>query len=569
MKKLRWQLLIIFLTGLVVSILLLIEQPQKTPGPVGSTPEPVRGGVYTEALVGSLQRINPFLAANNPVDRDVASLIFSGLVRFDARGAPQPDLAETWGVSEDGTLYNFTLREGLLWHDGQPLTAEDVVFTIDVIRAGGSLIPEDIKAFWGEVEAVQLSERDIQFRLPEAFAPFLDYLSFGVLPKHLLDGKTMDTMIDDPFNLAPVGSGAYRFERVISENDQIVGVALLAFDGYYGTEPYIDELVFRFYESAEAALQAYRDGEVQGIGEIPAALLAETLAEPNLSIYTARLPRTAMVLFNLKNAETPFLQDEDIRKALMMGLNRQGMIDRLLNGQAIQADGAILPGTWAFYDGLKGFEFDPAAAAELLRKAGYSLANEEDTVLSKEGNYLRFTLVHPDTDLHRQLAEFIQANWLALGVQVDLEAQPYDELVTERLVDRAYQAALVELNLAGSPDPDPYPFWDQAQATGGQNYSQWDNRMASEYLEQARVTTDLTERAKLYRGFQVVFNDELPALPLFYPVYTYAIDREIEGVRIGPLFDPSDRFAYVTEWYLPGLQPGAAPTPGEATPAQP
>ncbi len=568
MKKLRWQLLIIFLTGLVVSILLLIEQPEAPP-PVGSTPEPVRGGVYTEALVGSLQRINPLLAVNNSVDRDLSQLIFSGLVRFDARGAPQPDLAERWGISEDGTLYNFTLKEDLLWHDGQPLTAADVVFTIDVIRAGGSLVPEDLKAFWNEVEAVQLSERDIQFRLPEAFSPFLDYLSFGVLPKHLLEGKTVDTMVDDPFNLAPVGSGAYRFDRVLAENDQIAGVVLTAFDKYYGTKPYIEELVFRFYATPEEALQAYRNGEVQGIGEIPSGLLAESLSEPNLAIYTARLPRTAMVLFNVKSTDAPFLQDENVRKALMLGLNRQGMIDRILNGQAILADGPILPGTWAFYDGLNAYEFDRTAAAELLRKAGYSLVNEEDTVLSNEGEYMQFTLLYPDTDTHRQLAEYIQTNWLALGIQVNLEAQPYDELVTERLVDRNYQAALVELNLSGTPDPDPYPFWDQAQATGGQNYSQWDNRMASEYLEQARVTADLTERAKLYRGFQVVFHEELPALPLFYPVYSYGVDREIEGVRIGPLFDPSDRFAYVTEWYLPGLQENAAPAAVEATPTQP
>ena len=135
-------------------------------------------------------------------------------------------------------------------------------------------------------------------------------------------------------------------------------------------------------------------------------------------------------------------------------------------------------------------------------------------------------------------------------MKVDLEAVAYDQLVNERLAQRTYQAALVDLNLSRSPDPDPYPFWDQAQATGGQNYSQWDNRMVSEYLEQARVTIDITERTRLYNNFQVIFSQELPSLPLFYPMYTYAVSNEVKGVSMGPLFDTSDRFATIMEWYF-------------------
>jgi peptide/nickel transport system substrate-binding protein len=121
--------------------------------------------------------------------------------------------------------------------------------------------------------------------------------------------------------------------------------------------------------------------------------------------------------------------------------------------------------------------------------------------------------------------------------------------------------------MARSPDPDPYPFWDQAQSTGaGQNYSQWDNRMASEYLEQARVLVDLNERAKMYRNFQVVFQEELPALPLYYPVYSYAVSREIQDVLIGPLFDPSDRFNSVAGWHLAARPRGPSPVPATPTP---
>ena len=141
-------------------------------------------------------------------------------------------------------------------------------------------------------------------------------------------------------------------------------------------------------------------------------------------------------------------------------------------------------------------------------------------------------------------------DWAALGVQVTLTPLAYDQLVTEHLDTRNYQAALVDLNLSQTPDPDPYPFWHQTQISSGQNYSKWDDRQASEYLEQARITTDLAERTRLYNNFQVRWSQELPALPLFYPVYTYAVSTDVHGVSIGPILEPADRFNHVTNWYL-------------------
>ncbi len=548
MKKLRWQLLIIFLTGLVVGILLLGEQP--TPDTPVVAPEPVKGGIYTEALVGSLMRLNPLLSFYNPPDRDISRLIFSGLVKFDGKGIPEVDLAESMGSSKDGTLYNFKLRKDATWHDGQPVTADDVVFTVDLLRKGGSAIPQDLQDFWKDVELVKLSDDTLQFRLPEPFSPFLDYLTFGILPKHLLDGQTLDEMINSPFNLQPVGTGPYRFEQLVVEDGEIKGVALAAFDGYYGSKPYIDEVVFRYYPDSASVLQAYQDGQVQGIGQVSSDILSAVLAEPQLAVYTAREPELSMVMLNVKSQDAPFLEDAKVRKALMEGLNRQWIVDRLLQGQAVVADGPILPGTWAYYDGIKHEAFDPEAARGLLKDAGYVLAEEGDLVRKKDDVALRLTLLYPDDDLHKSVAEYIRDRWKELGVQVEVEPVAYENLVRDRLDQRDFQAALVDLNLSRSPDPDPYPFWDQAQATGGQNYSQWGQRVASEYLEQARVTANVSERARLYRNFQIIFNQELPALPLYYPVYTYAVDREVQGVRMGPLFDTSDRFANLTEWFL-------------------
>ena len=169
---------------------------------------------------------------------------------------------------------------------------------------------------------------------------------------------------------------------------------------------------------------------------------------------------------------------------------------------------------------------------------------------AKDGQSLSFTMLHPDDELHTRLAETMQASWEQIGVQVSLQPVPYDRMVFDYLGPRSYQAALVDLNLARTPDPDPYPFWHQAEATGGQNYTQWDNRAASEYLEQARVTADYTLRTRLYRNFQVVFSKELPTLPLFAPVYSYGVDSQVQGVQVAPLYDPSERLATFASWYL-------------------
>ena len=566
MKRLRWQLLIIFLTGLVVGILLLGEQQPKIVS-VSATPTPVRGGAYTEALVGKFQRLNPLLDFSNQADRDVSSLIFSGLLRFDSRGVPEGDLAESWGPSGDGTLYNVYLRKDATWQDGKPLTSDDVLFTIDLMRNGGNLVPSDLQVFWKGVETVRLGDNGVQFRLPEAFAPFPDYLAFGVLPKHLLDGKSLNDIVNSPFNLEPVGSGPFKFARLIVENDEIVGVSLTTYGGYYAQKPYIQDIVFRYYKDGAAAMQAYRDGQVQGIGNVGADILQDVLAEKNLGIYTARQPQMTLLLLNLKNPDVAFLQDKLVRRALLSGINRQRIIDRALQGQAVVADGPIFPGTWAYYAGTKQVEFNTASAKALLKQAGYTLAKDGDTVLTNKEKTLQFTLLYPNDPQHQAIAEAVQAAWNDLGAAVTLEAVPYDQLVTERLTDRNYQVALVDLNMTRSPDPDPYPFWDQAQSTGaGQNYAQWDSRMASEYLEQARISVDLNERAKMYRNFQVVFQEELPALPLFYPVYTYAVSPEIQGVRIGPLFDPSDRFNTIADWHLAARQRSAAPATASPTP---
>lgn len=546
MKRLRWQILVVAVTVVIVALLLSSQQPVTVPFLPAAAP----GGVYTEALIGSMGRLNPMLDWHNPADRDVTRLLFSGLIRFDPHGLPQADLAESWGTSADGTIYNFSLRSNAVWHDGKPVTSDDVIYTIELIKSAGSLFPQDIKELWSQIEVRRLDERTLQFRLPEPFAPFLDYVAFGVMPKHLLESVPADQLANANFNLHPVGTGPYKFDHLITGGDRITGVVLTANEDYYLQRPYIEQVVFHYYADAASALDAYRQGEVLGVSQLTSDVLQQALMEPTLSVYTSRLPQMSLVFLNLNNPSVPFLQNKNIRRALLLGTNREFIVSKILQGQGIIADGPILPGSWAYYDGIEHLEYDPDAAAAILKDEGYVIPAGGGAVRAKEGEFLTFTLLHPDDALHTGIAQAIQKDWALIGVNVDLQAVPYDQLISNFLASRNYQAALADLNTACTPDPDPYLFWHQSEATGGQNYSQWDDRTASEYLETARTSANFSDRMRLYRNFQVVFTKEMPSLPLYYPVYSYGVDAQVQGVQVAPLYDPSERLAFITEWHL-------------------
>ena len=168
MKRLRWQILVVAVTLVIVALLLLSQQPVS----IVTLPEAAPGGIYTEALIGSMGRLNPMLDWNNAADRDVNRLLFSGLVKFDSRGLPQPDLVDSWGVSADGKVYNFSLRPNAVWHDGTPVTSDDVLYTIEVIKSPNSLFPQDIKDLWTQIQVKRLDDKTFQLHCLNPSLPF-------------------------------------------------------------------------------------------------------------------------------------------------------------------------------------------------------------------------------------------------------------------------------------------------------------------------------------------------------------------------------------------------------------
>jgi peptide/nickel transport system substrate-binding protein len=567
MRRIRWQILIA-IGGLLLILALLMQQ-----APEPGTPEllPQKGGSYVEGVVGSIVRLNPVLDFANPPDRDVDRLLYSGLIRFDSRGIPQPDLAESWAVSADATLYTFTLRPDATWHDGIPVTADDVIYTFSKLQDEDYPGPDDLKELWSEINIIRLDDRNVQFQLPEPFAPFMDYLALALLPEHLLRGVSAGDLVDHPFNLQPVGTGPFRFDRFLAEAGEITGVSLTANPDHYLQPPYLERVEFRVYDSQETAWEALQRGEIQGLGGLEGEVLAEALSAEGVNLHTARLPMASLVYLNTQHPEKTFLTDKRVRQALLYAVNRQWMIDRVDASQALLADGPILPGTWAYSESGLRPDFDPTQAASQLEQAGWVLPTgatpgSPEYVRAKEDLQLAFTLVHPDDERHTRLAEAMRQYWAAIGVSVDLKAVDAEALLKDYLEPREFEAALADLNFLRSPDPDPYPFWHDSQVETGQNYSDFADRNISIWLEQARTTPDLGRRADLYESFQHRFRDQVPALLLSHPVYTLAIRSDIQGVTLGPLFDASDRLANIAQWYLiarRSAQPEpATPTPG-------
>lgn len=549
-KHFRWQVVITLLgIALLGSLLAYLAFTFAT------VVVPAVGGTYVEGLAGSPQYINPILCQYNQVDRELCSLIFNGLTRLNERGEVVPDLAERWEISDDCLVYTFHLRRDVLWHDEVPFSADDVVFTVEAMQDPGYRGAPYLAGLWQSVEVIKVSSHAVKFTLKQPFAPFLDYTTIGILPAHLLAGVPAELLPHDPFNLRPIGTGLFQVEEVTAEHALLQANSL-----FQGSKPYLNKIEFRFYPNHESVLSAYERDEVQGISRVLPPDLPEVEADSGLKLFSAQLSGYTLIFLNLQDPELPFFQEKLVRQALLYGIDRQELVDRVLKGQGLVAHSPILPETWAYENGVARYEYNPERAKDLLDEAGWRTptrlsamigdANPEggESVREKAEVSLAFTLLTDDDPLHIELAREIARQWEAIGVKATLRAIG-SGLVRDFLYPREFDALLIDLELHG--DPDPYPLWHSTQASAeGQNYTGFVSYEIDKLLEEARCTTDSGSRAELYRCFQEIFADEVPSLLLYYPIYTYAVDEKVKGVQLGPMSDPSDRFRNVTEWYI-------------------
>jgi peptide/nickel transport system substrate-binding protein len=555
----RWYLLLALVAVTVVAVLLgayiwsrsLIEVP-------------AAGGVYTEGLAGQPLYLNPILSEYSQVDRDLCSLIFGGLVSINAAGSPQPDLAESWAISDDGLAYTFSLRQQVLWHDGAPFTAQDVLYTVGVLQDPSSGASPDTSDFWSQVRVDALGMHTVRFTLPQPFSPFLSRTAIGLLPAHLLADVPADELASHTVSRAPVGTGPFILDELTADSARLIPNP----DHYLLAEPLIDAIEFHFYPTHQAALQAYRDGEVLGVSRVWPEDLVDVWSDPGLKVYSAPLAEQ-MLLF--ANIESYILLDPSVRKALVLATDRQAIVDEVLLGQGLVAHGPVLPFSWAYDPALTTYEYDPEFAADVLDMAGWADVPGED-VRAQGGRPLSFQLLIGADAAEIAIAQMLIDQWAQVGIKaVPRVVTPLD-LVNNHLRPREYELALFRWQ--GIPsDPDTYALWHSSQAEPqGGNLTMLRDDQIDQTVEEGRLQHDPLVRKRWYDRFQQRFTKIVPIIPLYHPVYHYAISGQVTGVQVGPLYDPSDRFRSIDRWmveteYIRKSQLRLTPGPVLSTPA--
>ena len=539
----RWQALLA-LVGLALVLMLLSYQVQSAA--LCTAVVPAAGGTFIEGIVGRPLSLNPLLSDPYPVDRQLSGLVFDGLVRTEADGTVAPALAESWVTSEDGLTLTFTLREGLTWHDGEPVTAQDVAFTYGLMQDEAFPGPAALRQLWQAVTIEVIDAQQIQFTLTQPYAPFITATARGILPAHLLGDVAAADLATTAFNRAPIGTGPFMVQpgQAWQNGDRL---RLTPNPTYWREGTQLSDIEFRFFADDAALLAAFRAGEVHAADGLPAGLMPEVLATDGARLFTSLAPRYSALFFNLGETGAPAVRAKEVRQALAYGLDRIGLIDTVLNGQGVAFDGPFLPGTWAARpDLMTAYTYQPETATALLDTAGWVVG--EGGRRAREGAPLALRVVALNEPEQRAVAEEVVRQWAALGIDAQLTLAADLAELQQLLGSRSFDAALLEI--APSADPDLYDFWSQEAIVRGQNYAAWNNRRASEALEAARQTLPQNERTVYYEAFLRQFDADLPALALYRHVTSYVLSDTVQQAEIGRLDEPRDRFATLPAWFL-------------------
>ena len=506
---------------------------------------PREGGVYREGIVGQPRYISPMLARTNDVDMALTRLLYSGLLKLTNEDTLEGDLAESVEVSEDGKQYTAHLREGVTWHDGEQFTADDVVFTIQTIQNPDTKSPS-APSFQG-VTVQKVNDRTVTFTLREPYAPFLYNLTVGIAPEHIWASVEPKNLALAEQNLKPIGTGPFTFKKLRKRSlGEILEIELERYDGTHGPRPFLDGITFTFFESNEALTRAVRRRAVDGVSFVPPSLVPEIARIPRTTVHRVKLPQYFAVFFN--QARNPALADRVVRTALDLAADRERLIREALRGEGTRADAPIPPGFLGYSGGVRHVEFNLGKAKQNLEEAGWK-DTDGDGVREKNDVKLAVTLTTTDWPEYVTTAELLAESWRQIGAAVTVESKTVGTVQTEVIRPRNYEALLYGEVLGA--DPDPYPFWHSTQTRDpGLNLALYRNRDADKLLEEARKTTDTARRSATYEKFQERLLEDLPAIFLYSPLYTYATNANLRGEMFDALPLPSERFTTVSSWYL-------------------
>mgnify|MGYP001558767446 FL=1 len=514
------------------------------------TEVPIQGGTLTEGVIGNPRFINPVLAISE-ADKNLSSLVYSGLVRLTPEGKVQNDLAESVRISENRLTYTAAVRGNARFHDGTPVTADDIIFTIQKIVDPGIKSPK--RGNWDSVTIEKIDERTVAFKLKKPYAPFIYNLTVGILPKHIWKNVTEDEFSFSQFNTLPVGSGPYEVERVERNSGGIPDYyKLISFKDAGGKEAYIKNLVFRFYPSEVALIEAFNDREVDAVGGISPEKLSG-LNVAGAQIIRGELPRIFAVFFNQSRSKV--LLNKEVRQALELAAPKEEIVEKVLYGYGTAINGPMPAGIYPWStekSGVSSQEERLSKAKEILAKAGWKM-NEETQVLEKKLNKdtisLSFSISTGDAPELRQVADVLVAAWQKLGAQVLVSVSETGDLNQNVIRPRQFDALL--FGLVVGRDADLYPFWHSSQRNDpGLNIALYANARADKFLENARATGDAEAIEKNYRSFQNEITSDIPAVFLYTPSFLYLLPEKVGAVSLGPLSIAQDRFLGVRNWYI-------------------
>ena len=541
-RRIRWQIVLA-----VVGIVLVAGLLGRLALANTSVASPLTGGTYSEALIGTPVSVIPLLndPLNDPIGRDIIALTFDGLVRLGLDGLPTPALAESFEVDTSGEVYTFRLRQGVQWHDGAPVTIDDVLFTLRTIQSYELGEAAQLE-FWRSALIDRIDARTLRITLNGPLSSFPALAQVPIMPAHLLAGIPPEQWADSGFAERPIGTGPYQV-REIGETRAL----LEANSAYFGGSPFINQIELRFIASPEAAEAALRRGDLQALGSRTRLELATIDLPPNLQRYAVPLDEYAVLTFNLND---PRLQDQSLRQALAYGFNKNEMIDRALNGLAAPLDTPLLPGWWAHDPTQQWYPPEPQQAARILSELGYEPG--PDGVLFRDDQPLFFELITDTNPRRLAAAEEVARQWRELGLVIQVEALDGNALI-DRLQRRDFDLAVHSYVRLGA-DPDVYGLWHSSQAVNGLNYSSLQDPQIDDLLSNARRESEIVVRADDYAAFQQRWIELAPSIMLYQPFYIFIADRDLGGLgfeedesAVGLLMIGSeDRYRDVVRWYV-------------------
>lgn len=544
---------------------------------------PQAGGAYIEGLTGTPNLVNPLLAPANEVDQDISRLLFNGLFR-QQNNKTVPDLVDTYTVSPDQLKYTLVIKHDITWHDGNPLTASDVAFTIRMIQD-----PEFKSPLYSSLNKVAVQQPDdytVILTLPQPFAPFLTLLTFGIIPQHIWEEIPIQTAHLADYNLKnPIGTGPFKFKSLKKDSrGTIKNYTLVRNEEFHGTVPYLDTITFKFYPDFPSAIDALNNKNIDSINYLPIKYHPD-VTNRQISFQSLSLPQYSAVFFN--SGSNASLADIKIRQALARAINRPMLVKQVLENQGTAIYAPILPGFIGYDPALGQTDFNTAEADKLIIEAGWkkitptdyqqllkkvadnkpasttgtatlpdtatAADQPEETLLGaywqKNDRVLELTLTTVDNPETALAASLVKSQWETIGVKVNLEIVDKNHLLQDIIKPRRYQALLFGQMIGN--DPDPYAFWHSSQATDpGLNLALYNNKQVDSLLEDARKINDPEERAKKYVEFQKILTADRPAIFLYNPTYPYALSQNIKGFSARHIVVPADRFNNIEMWYI-------------------